>query len=108
LQNRLELLAVEFKEEKARLIALLAYGLGALFLVFLALAAVTVIFVALFPDYILWILAAFSAFYFICFLISAIGLRKAVATPLFGETISQLEKDRQWMRGEEPECEPET
>jgi uncharacterized membrane protein YqjE len=96
-QTRLELLAVEFQEEKIRLASLLAYGAAAVILL-----SFGVVFLAAFLTVLLWdsnrllVLGLVSAFLlgggFICLLVA----RRHAKTPsgLFAGSLAELAKDR--------------
>ena len=97
LQTRLELLSVELREEKARLVSLLAYGLLSFVLLSLGLA-----FLAVFVTVLLWdshrllALGAFSAIFLTGGIASLLALRALAATPsrLVAASLSELAQDR--------------
>src|SRR3954447_19949701 len=65
LQNRGELLAVEWQIEKARLIELLIWGIGLLFLGIMGMILLTATIIFLFPENLrLYIAGAFTLLYF--------------------------------------------
>jgi uncharacterized membrane protein YqjE len=97
LQNRLELLAVEIQEEKARTVGLIAYSIGAVLLL-----GAGAIFLAAFVTVLLWdsnrllALGVFAALFLgggsICLLVA----RRLATTPssLFVGSLAELAKDR--------------
>jgi len=97
IHNRLELLGVEFAEERVRLVSLLAYGAAA----FLCLAA-GLIFLAIFLTVLLWesnrllALGVFSAL-FLGAGIASLSLTMSLAhsgSKLFSASLAELRKDR--------------
>jgi uncharacterized membrane protein YqjE len=96
-QTRLELLVVEFQEEKLRLAGMLAYGAAGVILLTFG-----VVFLAIFLTVLLWdsnrllVLGVASAFLlgggFICLLVA----RRHARTPsgLFAGSLAELAKDR--------------
>jgi len=102
IHNRLELLGVEFAEERARLVSLLAYGAAA----FLCLAA-GLIFLAIFLTVLLWesnrllALGVFSALFLgagIACLTLAMSLGRS-GSKLFSASLAELRKDREALAG---------
>jgi uncharacterized membrane protein YqjE len=97
LQNRLELLAVEIQEEKARTVGLIVYSIGAVLLL-----VAGAIFLAVFVTVLLWdsnrllALGVFSTLFlgggFIC-LLAARRLSQA-PSGLFAGSLAELAKDR--------------
>jgi uncharacterized membrane protein YqjE len=96
-QTRLELLAVEFQEEKIRLASLLAYGAAAVILL-----AFGVVFLAIFLTVLLWdsnrllVLGVSSVFLLGGGLICLLIARRYARTPsgLFAGSLAELAKDR--------------
>src|SRR5436190_3909560 len=97
-QNRLELIAVEFREEKGRVVGLLVWGGACVFMAFLAFTAIMLTLAVLFRDQMLYVFGGFAAFFLIGTIASLILLRSKLKAPPFGETISQLKKDRRWLK----------
>jgi len=106
LETRAELVAVEFREEKIRLVKLLIWSSAALFLTAIGLVMLTM--TVLFavwdnPAYRLWALAFFT----LAYLLGAVfGFFKMKCLLLegelpFAETINQLKKDRQTLQPKE-------
>ncbi len=97
-QNRLELIAVEFREEKSRVVGLLVWGGALVFLAFQALTAIMLTLVVLYRDQATYIFGGFAAFYLIGAIVAFALLRSKLKAPPFGETINQLKKDRHWLK----------
>ncbi len=97
-QNRLELIAVELREEKGRVVGLLVWGGALVFMAFQALTAIMLTLVVIFRDQALYIFGGFAAFYLIGAIAAFFLLRSKIKAPPFGETIAQLKKDRRWLR----------
>ena len=102
-QNRLELIAVEFREEKSRVISMFIWGAALVFMGFQALTAIMLTLAALFRDQAVYVFGGFSAFYLIGSIAAVFLLKSKLKTPPFSETIAQLKKDRQWVKtGKQP------
>ena len=93
--SRLELIMCEFKEEKSRLVSLLVFGLGSVFLGFLMLMSLTAAVTVYFRDNAFAVLAGFAAFYLVAMVGFLMILKKRIKAPMFPETIRQLKKDRE-------------
>lgn len=97
LQNRLELLAVEIQEEKARTVGLIAYSIGAVLLL-----GAGAIFLAAFVTVLLWdsnrllALGVFTALFLGGGLICLLVARRLATMPssLFVGSLAELAKDR--------------
>jgi len=98
LRNRVELLSVEWQEERARLVDLLAWTVGFLFFAmtgFLLLAATIVI---LCPEGVRpYVLGGFTLLCLVGAVVAWIGVRSLLKREAFGETIGQVKKDRAWL-----------
>jgi uncharacterized membrane protein YqjE len=101
LQNRLELVAVELREEKSRAISVLVWGAAVIFLgiMFFVVGTFTVAFWFWDnPDLVRKILLGFTGFYLIGAIAAFLMVKSKIKHPLpFNETISQLKKDRAWL-----------
>lgn len=97
-QNRLELVAVEFREEKGRIVGLLVWGGALVFMAFQAFTAIMLTLAVLFRDQALYIFGGFAAFYLIGTIAAIFLVRAKIKAPPFGETIAQLKKDRNWLK----------
>jgi len=99
-QNRIELFAVEFQEEKTRLLKTLVVAAGVFFLAGVAVIMVTLTVVWLAGESArLPLLIAFCAIYLAGATGGFLALRKMIcgAPPPFQDTISELKKDRDWL-----------
>jgi uncharacterized membrane protein YqjE len=99
-QNRVELFAVEFQEEKARLLKTLVLAGGVFFLAGVAVIMVTLTVVWLAGERArLPLLVAFSVLYLAGAVGGFLAFRKMIRTapPPFQDTISELKKDRDWL-----------
>ena len=97
LQNRLELFAIELREEKARFIELFFWASAALFLGMLAVISFTAAVLLLCPTGARpWVAIGFVVLYGGGALAAALSMRKKLAgrAPAFAETVAQLQKDR--------------
>jgi uncharacterized membrane protein YqjE len=98
LENRAELLAVELQEEKLRVIKLLAWGLGLLFLSVLAVGLLTATVILLIPEeQRVWAAAGFTLLYLIGAVVAVFVLKSALKKLPFGETLNQIRRDRDWL-----------
>ncbi|MBN2505677.1 MAG: phage holin family protein [Verrucomicrobia bacterium] len=97
-ENRLELLATEFRLEKCRLIALLVLTVCAVFFGVLAVSLLAVTLVLLVPvAYRTHVVAGICLVCAVAALASVLQLRTRLRQPPpFRETLQQLKKDRQW------------
>jgi uncharacterized membrane protein YqjE len=98
LQNRLELLAVEFKEEKSRLIAVAAWAGAMVLLGFLSLVAIMFTLTLIFWEQRIAVMGGFCGLFVIGTLVAFFLMRSKLKTPPFAESITQLKKDREWLQ----------
>jgi uncharacterized membrane protein YqjE len=101
LQNRVELFALEFEEEKHWMVATMLWAGAAMFFCGLAavFVAVTVVWVA--PEAARpWWLAGFSILFLFLAVSAVAGFRRVLREkpPAFSETLSELKKDIEWTR----------
>ncbi len=102
LETRIQLVATELEEERARVRDLLLYGLLTLFFVSLGLLMLTAYVVILYWDtHRLNVVGAFAALYGGAGMIAGLMLwRRIKSHPrLFASTLSELSKDRNQLRG---------
>jgi len=101
LHNRVELLAVEFKEEKTNVIELLICISAALFFTMMTVIVLTATVILLFPqEKRVYAAGGFCLVYLVGAIWSILRLKaklKQNGTP-FEETINELKKDREWVR----------
>ncbi len=97
LQNRLELLAVEIQEEKARIVGLIAYSIATVLLL-----GAGAVFLAVFITVLLWdsnrllALGVFSTLFLGGGLICLLAVQRLARSPstLFAASLAELAKDR--------------
>jgi len=98
LKNRGELLAVEWQEERARLVRLLVWGLGFLLLGILALVTLTGTIIFLFPpDERIYVAAGFAVLYLLGAVAALLVIKSLLKHEPFAESIEQVKKDRLWV-----------
>jgi len=100
LQNRAELLSVEFKEEKDHAIELGIWLTMVLFFSIMALIVLTATIILLFPqDLRVYAAGAITLLYLIGAVWSFLGLRSRLKSrPLpFSATVEEIKKDREWL-----------
>jgi uncharacterized membrane protein YqjE len=98
LQNRAELLAVEWQEERSRLAELLVWTVGLLFLGIMGAILLTAILIFLFPAELrLYAAAGFALLYLAGAAVAWFNLRSLLRQEPFSETIGQVKKDRLWL-----------
>ena len=100
LQNRVELIAVEIQEEKARLAKILILAGAMVLLGNMAAVLVTATIVILVDKSAqVPVLAVLSLFYLLAALAAFLALRKLLnsGSPPFNDTISELKRDRDWL-----------
>src|SRR5947209_7110455 len=94
LQNRGELLLVELQQEKTRLIELLVWVAGLLFLAFMGLMLLTATIIFLFPEGLrLWAAAGFAVLYLAGAITAFFTIKSLIKQAPFAETIEQVRKD---------------
>ncbi len=97
LQNRLELIAIEFKEEKGRIVSLGIWAAALIFMAFMAVVALMFTLTCIFWEQRVAVMGGFCAFFFVGAIGSLFALKSKIKTPPFSETITQLKKDREWL-----------
>jgi uncharacterized membrane protein YqjE len=98
LQNRAELLALEWREERARLAELLIWALGVLLLGLMGLMVLTGVIIFLFPENLRVYVAGAFALLYLCGAVGAwFGVKALLKHESFNETIDQINKDRLWL-----------
>ena len=96
-QSRLELAAVEWREEMVRAAGLLLLGAIAAFAAALAIMTITALVCFAFWDHALWVLGGFAVFYLSVALVLWRVLLRGLEKPFFVDTVAQLQKDREWL-----------
>jgi uncharacterized membrane protein YqjE len=94
LQNRAELFAVEFEEENDRLLKLVLFGLGAMFLAVLTVLLVTGMVIFLVPEaYRVWAALGFAVLYFLGTVGALLAIKSLLKQTPFAESLNQIKKD---------------
>ena len=99
--NRVELLAVEFQEEKTNVVELLIYVSAALFFAMMTVIVLTGTVILLFkPEWRIYPAAAFCVIYLggAIWTFTALKARLKQSTRPFSESINELKKDREWLK----------
>jgi uncharacterized membrane protein YqjE len=99
--NRIELLIVEFGEEKTKLIELLVCAGAAVFFAVMAVIVFTATVILLFPqEWRVYAAGGFCLVYLVGAIWSFLQLNKRLKqnSPPFAETINELKKDREWLQ----------
>jgi uncharacterized membrane protein YqjE len=97
-QNRVELFAVEWEEERVRMMDVLVWGAAFVLLGVLAVLLFTVTIIFLFPqDLRIYAVVGFAVLYLVGAIAAGFGLRNVVRREPFPESLSQLKKDRAWL-----------
>lgn len=98
LQNRGELFMVELQEEKSRLIKLVAFGVGAVFLGIMTLLLITGAIIFLVPEkYRLYAVGGFAALYLIATIVATVSAKNLLKRIPFGDTLAEFKKDSELM-----------
>ncbi len=98
INTRVELLAVEWQEERLRLREMLLWSVALLFLVIMGALLVTAAVIFLFSEHLrVHVTAAFGLLY-LCGAIAAwLRLKSGLKRESFAETIDQVKKDQVWL-----------
>lgn len=97
-QNRFELLSVEWQQERARLTALLFWSAVLAFMGLAAVILLTATVLFLVPeDYRVWAAAGFTLVYLGGALVAWLTLKKVLKEDPFPETLHQLKQDGVWL-----------
>jgi Predicted membrane protein len=98
LENRLELFALEWQEERIRLTELAIWGMALLFLSNLGVLLLTATIIFLFrEEFRLYVAGAFAVLYLIGAVVAWFGLKSQLKQEPFAESIGQVKKDREWL-----------
>jgi|SRR5579859_2222583 len=98
LQNRIELFAVEWEEERLRLMQALLWAASLVLLGALAILLFTAIIVLLVPREIrIYVAGAFTLLYLVAAVLAGIRLNRVVRRESFPETLNQIKRDREWL-----------
>ena len=98
--NRVELFAVELREERCRLMDLVLSAVAACFFAMLAWISVTATLVFIFKEHALFALIGFSLLHILGAVASVVWLRKQIKhkSMPFAGSIAELKKDREWLQ----------
>lgn len=95
LENRIELFALEWEEERVRLMETLVWAGALVLLGMLAVLLFTATIIFLFrPDLRIYVTIGFTVLYLIAAVGAATGLRRVVRREPFPESLGQIKKDR--------------
>ena len=96
LENRGELLSVEWQQEKARLLQLMFMAMGLMFLAVMGVLLFTATIIFLFPEeFRLYVAAVFTLLYLGGAVAAFIRLKALLKMEPFSESLRQLKKDRE-------------
>jgi len=94
LENRAELLALEFQEENDRLLKMIILGIGGVFLAMMAVLLITGTIIFLMPEgYRAYAAAGFCVLYLGGAVAAVLTIRKLIQTPPFAASMEQIRKD---------------
>jgi len=97
-ENRLELIAVEWQEERVRLTELFVRGMLLLFLTIMGMLMLTATIILFFPQELrIYVAAGFTVLYLLGAVVAFLGLKSLLKHEPFAETIDQAKKDRVWL-----------
>ncbi len=97
-QNRAELLALEWQEEQARMAELLVWAVGLLFFVLMGMILLTGTIILLCPEKSrVYVAGGFALLYFLGALGAWLVLRGLLKREPFPDTVDQVKKDRVWL-----------
>jgi uncharacterized membrane protein YqjE len=95
LENRGELLAVEWQEEKSHLIQLVVLAVALLFLGMLGMLALSATIIFLFaPEYRVYAAAGFTLLYLVGAVAVFLSMKSLLKHEPFSESLKQIRKDR--------------
>jgi uncharacterized membrane protein YqjE len=94
LENRAELFTVEFQEENDRLLKMIIFGVGGVFLAMIAVLLITGTIIFLVPEpYRVYAAGGFAALYLAGTVAAVLTIKKLIKTPPFAESLKQIKKD---------------
>jgi uncharacterized membrane protein YqjE len=99
LQNRIELLGLELREEKLRLLEVALLGAVGFFFAHLGFLFLTLALAVLLREQAVWILAVAGAVYAALAAWCGLAVRRRLRNwpPAFSGTVAELKKDREWL-----------
>lgn len=99
LQNRFELLSLEWQEERVRLTELLVWAVAMVFLGIMGVMLVTATIIFLFSEeHRVYVAGAFAVLYLGGAVLAWLSVRSLLKREPFGDTIDQAKKDRAWLK----------
>jgi uncharacterized membrane protein YqjE len=94
LENRAELFTVEFQEENDRLLKMIIFGVGGVFLAMIAVLLITGTIIFLVPEpYRVYAAGGFAALYMAGTVAAVLTIKKLIKIPPFAESLKQIKKD---------------
>jgi uncharacterized membrane protein YqjE len=98
LQNRIELFALEWEEERIRMMETLVWGVALVLLGVLTVLLVTATVIFLFPQELrIYVALGFAVLYLIGAIMAAVRVSRVVRREPFPESLAQIRKDRAWL-----------
>ena len=98
INTRVELLALEWQEERIRLRSMLLWAAALMFLITLGALLLTAAIIFLFPQELrVYVAGAFGLLYLCGALGAGLALKAALKREPFSESINQVKKDRAWL-----------
>ncbi len=98
LQNRAELLSVEWQEERAHLTELLVWTVAFIFLALMGVVLLTGTILLLCPDEVrVYVAAGLTLLYFLGAVGAWFVLKRLLKREPFPDTVDQVKKDRVWL-----------
>lgn len=94
-QSRIELIALELREEKKRALSVVIWGVALAFLGLMTIVAIMGVVLFALWDNALAVLIGFSVFFVVLAVASFFAARNKLEKIPFGETVAQLRKDRE-------------
>ncbi len=99
LQNRFELLTLEWQEERARLTDLLVWLVGLLFLAMMGALLLTATIIFLFPEGLrVYVAGGFTVLYFAGAFGAWMAVRSIIRREPFSESVEQTRRDQAWLK----------
>jgi uncharacterized membrane protein YqjE len=98
LNNRIELFALEWQEEKTRLTEMFFWTIALVFLSVMVVLLLTAVVIFLFREELrIYVAGGFAALYFIGAVVAVSVVRGLLKRDPFAETVDQARKDRAWL-----------
>lgn len=98
-QNRFELLALEWQEERARLTELLVWIVALLFLGVMSAVLLTGVIIFLCPEDVrIYVAGAFTLVYVVMTFVAWFMIRGMLKREPYAESVEQARRDREWLK----------